>query len=598
MELNFVRAFNSITHPITTEEVSDFVVLSGPNGSGKTNLLEAIRNGAIEVDGVAESPGSPSIRLYTLAQLANTSESELKAEAVTGAWVAVNDEVQRLISQAGPDQDRDAMFEQQVVNRVLQDHLISQGALSALLERAGKRLIDLTRSDYRQFAPLVVGNRDAFGITMTEVFLLYQEKLRTNRFNQWLVETKPGYTGSALTDEGFEAQYGPPPWEVVNETIQSIGLEYEVEPPDGDEPHLSYQVRFIHATTGTHVTASQLSSGEKTLITIVMNLYASSQLSEVTRIPRVMLLDEADAALHPSMAQALLRVMYETFHKRFGVKVIMTTHAPSTVALAPDESLYVMRRSEEPRLLAACRDLALASLTVGIPTMSVSLENRRQVFLEAEDDEQCYQDLFSILRPGLETAFSLEFIASGKGGKGDAEQVKHLVKTLRDAGNNSVWGIIDRDTRSGAPSNIVFNPDRYSLENLVLDPLAIAVLLIRERIVDPTEMLLPDRLRHTQIDANLAQAAIDYVTGTITDSVADDTTPVVVQYDGGFSANVTSFYLNMNGHELENRLLTAFPGLRKFPKLKQAVVRNAMYDVPGCIPTDAKNLFGRILIDL
>lgn len=316
---------------------------------------------------------------------------------------------------------------------------------------------------------------------------------------------------------------------------------------------------------------------------------------DAVELPHVLLLDEPDASLHPSMVQSLLRVTHGLFHERYGVKVIMTTHSPSTVAMAPEESLYTIRRVGAPRLRRASRDEALNSLTVGISTLSVRIENRRQVFVESEYDEEAYQELFRLLRPRLDTELSLEFIASGKGGKGGCDAVKYLVRTLRERGNASVWGIVDRDFRSGSGEGIAYMAERHSLENLILDPLAVGLFLLRENIERPEALGLPAEMKHFQVDGQQAQSIADFVVSRVS-LPDDDVSLVAVDYVGGSSAVVPSFYLNIRGHELEERLVGAFMQLRGYRKgLKREVVTRALRDVPEFIPAAAERLFRTLL---
>src|SRR6185437_10189202 len=115
------------------------------------------------------------------------------------------------------------------------------------------------------------------------------------------------------------------------------------------------------------------------------------------------------------MTRNLLQVIEDVFLKRHGIKVILATHSPSTVALAPEESLYTISRTGDPRLKRTSQDEALKHLMVGLPTLSIRDENRRQAFVESEHDETSYQQLFRLLKDKLNTPFSLEFIASGPG---------------------------------------------------------------------------------------------------------------------------------------------------------------------------------------
>lgn len=372
-------------------------------------------------------------------------------------------------------------------------------------------------------------------------------------------------------------------------------LEYKFEAPTGTEDSLTYEARPVHRTTGTSVAIAQLSSGEKTLMAVAMSLYAGSRLGEAIDLPQVLLLDEADASLHPSMVQSLLRVGDDIFSKQYGVKVILTTHAPSTVALAPEEALYTMRMAGRPRLRRATRDQALSSLTVGIPTLSVRIENRRQVFTESDYDAACYHDLFGHLAHRLGSEVSLEFIASGIGDAGGSEAVKFLVTKLRNAGNRLVWGVVDRDNREGAPPGIVYVAGRHSLENLVLDPLVVGVFLLRERIVQSTEVGFPETLRHFELTERHAQQLADFVVRRV-QHANDDTDLVTVSYLGGFNISVARFYLDTQGHSIEERLKAAFPPLMSHKKgLKSKVIERAIKDVPQYTPVDVVTLFNDIL---
>ncbi|MDT7550743.1 MAG: hypothetical protein QOE84_3137, partial [Actinomycetota bacterium] len=415
------------------------------------------------------------------------------------------------------------------------------------------------------------------------------------RYAQWLAtqDTESGVT--PLSDEEFAAVYGPAPWQLLDETLQLIGLDYTFVPPIGIEENLMYAAELVHLGTQTQIKPEHLSSGEKTLLAVALSLYSGARLGEAIELPRVLLLDEADASLHPAMVRSLLQVVGGIFCERYGVKVIMTTHSPTTVALAPEESLYVMQRNQQPRLRKASRDEALSSLTVGIPTLSVTTENRRQVFVESEYDESCYQHLFRLLHAELATPFSLAFIASGKGGHGDAEAVKRLVQELRGSGNLSVWGVVDRDSRGGAPEGIVFNPDRYAIENLVLDPLAVGIFLLRRGQLKPEDLGLDASLRHFQFGATEAQTLSDAIVALVRES-SDDASIKTVHYLGGFSTAQPMFWSETNGHDLEDRLCASYPALRADGKnLKSRVITEALADVPCYIPVEVVTLFQRLL---
>lgn len=601
LRLFFRRQWNSITGPIidSNTELANHIVLSGLNGSGKSDLLEAIDQGAVDVAGVTRStpgPGSPNVRLFRLAQLVAAAESAQSPASYRGRWAPLQQQVVHTIAtqtQHNNELDSDQL-EAIVRAQILMGRLVSEAELDRMVSAAGKRLIEFGPDDYRAHAPLFLGVRDPFQMTVGELFVTYFERRKQNDLLQWAVEKRKA-PGPALSDEEFAKRYGPPPWDLLNQTLLLVGLDYEFEIPAGFAEDIPYEATLIHRPTRTAVKTAQLSSGEKTLLIVAMCLYTGDRLGYAIELPEVLLLDEPDASLHPSMVQSLLRVTNEIFNKRYGVKVIMTTHSPSTVALAPSESLYTIRRTGDPRLRPATRDEALNSLTVGISTLSVRIENRRQVFVESEYDEDAFQELFRLLRPRLDTELSLEFIASGKGGKGDCDAVKYLVRTLRDRGNSSVWGVVDRDSRGGSGDGIAYVAERHSLENLVLDPLALGIFLLRENILPPERMGVPPRTRHFELEPQHLQAIVDFV-GDKAGQKGDDDAPVTVDYVGGCSVLVPSFYLNVQGHELESRLTSAFLPLRGYGKrLKREVVSKALRDRPDFIPSAVEAIFRTLL---
>ena len=112
-----------------------------------------------------------------------------------------------------------------------------------------------------------------------------------------------------------------------------------------------------------------LSSGEKILMALVTLVYKQSTSGT---FPDLVLLDEIDASLHPSMTQNMLSVLQSVFVER-ETKVIMVTHSPSTIALVPEESIFVVNRTGVNKLEKRTRSAALSILTEGFATLEEGL---------------------------------------------------------------------------------------------------------------------------------------------------------------------------------------------------------------------------------
>ncbi|MEO5867512.1 MAG: ParB N-terminal domain-containing protein [Sphingomonas sp.] len=121
---------------------------------------------------------------------------------------------------------------------------------------------------------------------------------------------------------------------------------------------------------------SNLSSGERVLLQFAISSYQHDDgMTNINR-PKLLLLDELDAPLHPEMVHRWLRAISEGLVAGQGIHCILTTHSPTTVALAPEDALYEMREGQSGLTKVSKQD-ALNKLTFGVPTLSIDYSGRR-----------------------------------------------------------------------------------------------------------------------------------------------------------------------------------------------------------------------------
>ena len=188
------------------------------------------------------------------------------------------------------------------------------------------------------------------------------------------------------------------------------------------------------------------------------------------------------------MSQQMLDVLQNVFVKEKEVKVIMTTHSPSTIALTPEASIYRMDKNEG-KLIKEEKGKAIKSLTKGLSTLNIYFENRKQVFVEADIDKYYFEIVFNLLNNKIiDKEIILEFISTGKKAEkqtegGGCDAVKSIVNQLSK--NQSIFGIIDFDNKdkSEYKNNRIYTlggKNRHSLENYILDPLYVSLYILIE----------------------------------------------------------------------------------------------------------------------
>lgn len=620
-------------------ELPQFTVLTGVNGAGKSHLLEALELGHVSFEGIPTNDpnGLRPTRRFDSTTLVPADTGAFSSGQIvnekSGLWSQVDQQknaykngIYQQISQIGvsrlsnldlkslalltkesietygvtADRSSQVLSEiAQIINNyesAARQNFLQPDRQNRIrfLEEMGKRRLDLQlltmdENDFYDNFPISYHPVDMFQQSFARLFAIYQQNWRENKLRE--VGSAIGENLKYFTPEQFITHYGEPPWDFLNEILASASLSFRVNEPSRYEDR-PYEPLLTDVQHGTSVKFNDLSSGERILMSFALCLYHAADPNAAKDFPQVLLLDEIDAPLHPSMTRSLLRTIEKTLVEKHGISVILTTHSPSTVALAPEGSIYVMKKSGPSRLQPIARDKALGVLTAGVPSLSVNYENRRQVFVESKHDVQFYSALYEIVKPSLLPEISLSFIAAGLEGNSNCSQVQDIVEKLVNGGNKTIFGIIDWDTRNNESKSIYVlgKNKRYSIENYLLDPVLLAALLLREKAIPASffsSSFDASYVSFSQLNENNFQEISNVIVSKILPSNTD-VDFVEFRYNNGFKINVPRIFAQMQGHDLEEKIKFEFPSLKRYhkaPDLKLAVIKNVLDDYPQLIPT-------------
>lgn len=606
-----------------TAELPDFVLITGKNGSGKSHLLQAIANGSFKV--TLEAEPSPittgDIRSYEFSFMPVGVMATELAPFSGDVQGTVKMEMKRFLEQFWnmPPGLPASAISAIIACTPLKPLLLF--CLTSTPAEIASKVEDLIGSDpkhpdyahwlisFKEAAPVhfeqqstpecrmmfrylsaqlskpcalisaeeidtavipAWGISDLFSQEFSRLFVAYRNILLENTLAQWRSEkTGSPSIGKVLSDDQFFEKFGPRPWDVVNSILEDAGLDFEINGPD-ENSYAVFDARLTKKSSGSHVRIAELSSGEKVLISIAFSLYHVADPKQLFSYPRLLLLDEVDAYLHPSMTKAWIGLIANTLVKKLGIKVIATTHSPSTVALAPDNSLFLIT-SGERTLNKVTKADALNLLTEGVPTIALSYDGRRQVFVESPTDAKIYGRLYDLIRPRLSSERSLEFLATGTRAENGTEKgngstnVKRIVTALKTAGNMSAFGLLDWDGENDPSDRIsvLGYQRRDGIENVLLDPLLIAALICRDFKPQRGQIGAADlnwvELRSSE--SNVLQVVVNRITELVYG--APPSTSIEVRYLCGLKLNIDERYLKHDDHDLERKLLEVFPFLKK-----------------------------------
>ncbi|PCJ87871.1 MAG: AAA family ATPase [Flavobacteriales bacterium] len=590
MRLNLTTKYKSLT-PISID-LPDLTILTGINGAGKTQILSGLARGIIQLTdkGAILNPPNGNTCKYVSAHSLTPNDSVI----VTREQLNQNTKNLWDIYQGFQHTFRTQP------QRLLEHHIgdvRQRKIIETIAKKANKAISELTSDDfYNHYPPDDAMHNDIFYQSFSNLFKRYQDKYDDNQYRQFRKDIKKHNEIEYLTDEQFLQIFGEAPWDFVNKIIKEAKLDYHINSPFNSNRDAPFELKLVNNFNSAEIQFSELSSGEKVLMSLALALYNSNRDLE---FPKVLLMDEPDASLHPSMSKQFLDVIERVFVKDKGVKVIVTTHSPSTVALCNEDNLFVMNKTGQ-RVEKTTKDRALKILTSGVPALSINYENRRQVFVESKYDVLFYDKAYDKLRVNLVNDVSLNFISSGVDGSGNCDQVKQVVGQLSDFGNKSIFGIIDWDKKNNTNGyvKVLGENKRYSIENYLFDPLLITSLLLRDKIISRVDIGLVKNESYSDFK-NLStpqlQVIADFLTAKIFPQInPSDNTKIKVKYISGIEIEIPQWYLHHQGHDLETHLKTVFPQLNKYNKdgeLKKEMINKIIDDIPELIPTDILELF-------
>ncbi|MFW0736244.1 AAA family ATPase [Flavobacterium sp. T12S277] len=135
---------------------------------------------------------------------------------------------------------------------------------------------------------------------------------------------------------------GLAPWTELNQLFEILKLDYrfknnyEVKFAELTETPLLFQIDSNGKIIETESRPlKDLSDGEKTIISLCFTSLQKNNLDEI----KLLLLDEFDAVLNPSLIESFF-IVIKKYYLDKGVIVILTTHSPATIALAPENTSY------------------------------------------------------------------------------------------------------------------------------------------------------------------------------------------------------------------------------------------------------------------
>ncbi len=585
-------------------ELPDFCILTGKNGSGKSHFLNSLTEQNI-ADVTIDSNIIPLDKIRYIEfnglnpKIQQSCSKDSINQKITDFWNRLSQ------MQNNINRNSSMTIEQKEINlnnnwhnyggnqKINEAYKITATNLS---KRLSKYVCLLTEDDVRQNIDVSdLEPKDTFTGEFATIFKAYFIAYDNNQYKIFQNKEK-GTNYKVYTDDEFSDIFGPKPWIFINQILKAANLPYEVNNPEGTDRDSTFHFSLKNPNLGIEIQPSDLSTGERVLMSLAMAIYNSAEKNIKNK---VLLIDEPDAALHPQFSKFLIETIKNHIVKEAGVKVIITTHSPTTVAMADEDDIYEMNKDEKiPKKIK--KEQALAILCEGIPSLRVSIDKQRVVFVESSYDAENYHKIFDIVKQIHPYEIQPVFHAANSHSGSNCNDVRDLLGKLNIT--PGVYGIIDYDNHAVSTDKIKVMGEggehRYTIENYILDPIFIGLLLLRDNLYDSPIPVNYKYIEFKNATHDQFQTLITWVFTELGYSTETDSYTTI--NDDVFQ--ISKDWILKPGHEIETEIKNHWPKLGQITRgnsgdntLKKTIIEKVISDYPEYLSKDFIELFNKLI---
>lgn len=589
--------YKSFSAPFAWAEIPKFVVLTGENGAGKTQLLEMIfqateprqESGALSEEAVSRQTSAFFNRSFFFdapSRPVTQSEVQSMTEVLAGS---IKSRTQ--INTPAYTQYVQHTFANQVADP-------SRLSVQEIAERLPFNFGFPQQADPNHFFDNII---QAVG-QMCMRFALKE----ASAAHRALVDGRITSISEIRDEIGHR-----PPWEEINEIFALAKFHYRLQAPSS--PHeTSYFLRLKSTSSGALIDLNSLSRGEQSILGLAFLFYT---LRKDGIKLRLLLLDEPDAHLHSSLIRVFLNLIESVIVAEFDCRVIMTTHRLESIVQAQENSLYLLKKS--PHIVA--KTTARAATSALSSALILAQKSSLSVLVEDEDDERFYNAVFEALvrLDAWKSVHRIEFksvakAAVGKEDGGGASLVTSKIAAIQKIVDTFdsltpyrfLFGLIDRDkdNQKSVGVEVLY---RYSMENYLFEPLVVFCQLLTyedaPQITGLRKLLLGDHIRVRELPVSEKQAISDWVIekierqwaagpiAQIEKLTANELEKVEVTYIDGspepIKLTIPKWVIDRRGHDLQKVFDTVFGGRMNAGALRK------VFSYLRVIPMDLLTIF-------
>lgn len=393
LEIEILEEYKSYRQNANYIFNGDLIIISGVNGTGKSQLLKIIANNTNEkisravkiIDESENVEAVENILFLSFRDNINLGNDfgqysiNLKQNNINQAWNFYSQNIRFEQNRSWLDTKKRQRYNDGTL-------IYNDDGIKNPSWRSIEKLLSLLKGKYNDDKVFHI-SRDEFEHIIPQNFIWRNEndiiQQVGNLFYMACCERTDKQIEYSQTTSIFDnsAWLKTAPWTILNKLFSDLGFKYKFKddylfytPNIEENPKLrnNNEIRVL----------SDLSDGEKAILKLAL----ISLDEEISKDVKLVLFDEYDAPLNPSLTESFYKVI-EDFYIKKGIQVVITTHSPATISLAPDyASFYEIfsQVNDSPKIIKV-NQFDYAELKEANKTFYDKLKNQEERITELED---------------------------------------------------------------------------------------------------------------------------------------------------------------------------------------------------------------------
>ncbi len=272
-----------------------------------------------------------------------------------------------------------------------------------------------------------------------------------------LAQASCGKQGELFDDEKWLKSA---PWTEINDLFEKLNFNYRFsEDYEYDIPNLKEEPKLF-AFENNQINKKEirnindLSDGEKAILKLVISTYDRKE----DNATKILLLDEYDATLNPSLIKDFYITIQEYYLQK-GIMVLLSTHSPITIAMAPEETKYyeIFRQVDASPIIKEVSREEYRELKM-LESYYEKIKNPSKRLKELEgENEKLKEKINSMTMPLIITEGKTDWkhIKNAKDILNSNEQYDFF-ETTKDMGDSTILNMLKAQAQIGSTNKRIF----------------------------------------------------------------------------------------------------------------------------------------------